>query len=325
MDHSKECAYCRQEFESGRSDANYCSGRCRTAAHRDPNGERPMTDRLPFHEKPSQSIIYVDPAMARRVLAKNIRNRRISELHVQKLMREMEDGRWQYNGESIKWSTDDALLDGQHRLTALSRLPDDFGTLPFLVIRGLPSSAQDTMDQGKVRSAADQMAIDDLLGSKSDARIVAGAIRVYLQWSGTRMFGNRFQDVSNPEVVAWAHANPVELHMLDDIVCADLRRVKSRPSLTLAVMLIFRKIDGEAQREFAAALYTGTDLPKGSPILALRDKLDRIRERKLRTSDRDYVAFYISAWNAWRDGRSMKDIRRPVGGEWSRENFPEPK
>lgn len=280
---------------------------------------------IPFHEKPSQSIILVDPAMARRVLAKNVRNRPISEFHVQKLMREMESGRWQYNGEAIKWSVDDVLLDGQHRLTALSRLSNDFGALPFLVIRGLPSSAQDTMDQGKVRSAGDQLAIDDLISSKSDARIIAGAIRVYLQWSEDRLFGNRFSHVSNPEIVAWAHAHPIELHMLDDIACAQLRRVKARPSLTLAVMLILRKVDGEAQREFAAALYTGAGLDAGSPILALREKLIRINDQKVRTPDRDFLAFFLSAWNAWRAGRSMKDIRRPAGGEWTRDNFPEPK
>lgn len=97
-------------------------------------------------EKPSQSIIYVDPAMARRVLAKNTRNRPISETHVKRLMDEMRSGRWQYNGEAIKWSVDDVLLDGQHRLTALSRMPDDFPALPFLVVRGLPTASQDTMD-----------------------------------------------------------------------------------------------------------------------------------------------------------------------------------
>lgn len=37
----------------------------------------------PRHEKPSASIIYIDPPMARRVLEKNTRNRPISELHVQ--------------------------------------------------------------------------------------------------------------------------------------------------------------------------------------------------------------------------------------------------
>ncbi|SPX87637.1 hypothetical protein [Mycobacteroides abscessus] len=111
-------------------------------------------------EKPSQSIIYVDPAMARRVLAKNTRNRPISETHVKRLMDEMRSGRWQYNGEGIKWSVDDVLLDGQHRLTALSRMPDDFPALPFLVVRGLPTASQDTMDQGRTRSAGDQRAAE---------------------------------------------------------------------------------------------------------------------------------------------------------------------
>lgn len=279
---------------------------------------------LPFGEKPSQAIILVSPEMARRVLASNTRNRPISEYHVQKLMREMESGRWAYNGEAIKWSVDSVLLDGQHRMTALSRMPDDFEALPFLVVRGLPTSAQDTMDQGKVRAAADQLAIDGLAGNNS--KIIAGAIRVYGLWISDSLFGDRkATSISNTEVVRWAHEHPIEMAMLEDLADTRLRRVKARPSVTLAVMLRLRQIDGEAQREFAELLYSGAGLDAGSPILALRERLDRIRENKIKTSDREFIAFMVVAWNAWRDGRRLTKLQRPKVGTWTRENFPEPK
>lgn len=279
---------------------------------------------LPFGEKPSQAIILVSPEMARRVLANNTRNRPISEHHVKKLMREMESGRWTYNGEAIKWSVDSVLLDGQHRMTALSRMPDGFESIPFLVVRGLPTSAQDTMDQGKVRAAGDQLAIDGMGGNNS--RIIAGAIRVYTLWLNGNLFGDQTAvSISNPEIVAWAHEHPIDMAMLEDIADARLRRVKIRPSVTLAVMLRLRQVDGEAQREFAELLYSGAGLDAGSPILALRERLDRIREHKVRTSDRDYIAFMIVAWNAWRDGRRLSKLQRPKVGTWTRENFPEAK
>ncbi|SDT87231.1 hypothetical protein SAMN04488548_12433 [Gordonia westfalica] len=91
-------------------------------------------------QKPSASTIFVDPAMARRVLAKNTHNRPIKESQVVRLMAEMTSGRWKYNGEAIKWSIDDVLLDGQHRLTALARMDDNFPAIPFLVVRGLPQT-----------------------------------------------------------------------------------------------------------------------------------------------------------------------------------------
>lgn len=279
---------------------------------------------LPFHEKPSQSIILVSPEMARRVLSKNTRNRPISEVHVRKLMREMESGRWTYNGEAVKWSVDDVLLDGQHRLTALSRMPDDFEPLPFLVVRGLPASAQDTMDQGRVRQAGDQLAIDGLAGHNN--KIISGAIRVHLMWESGGMFRDQVTNrVSNPEIVAWAREHPVEVAMLDDLADARLRRVKMRPSVTLATMLHFRMVDGEAQREFAELLYTGAGLEAGSPILTLRERLDRIKAQKIKTPDREFIAFMVITWNAWREGRSLGRLNRPKVGTWTADNFPEAK
>lgn len=273
-------------------------------------------------EKPTASVIYVDPKMARRVLAKNTRNRPLSELHVQRLMDEMSAGRWQYNGEAIKWSVDDVLLDGQHWLTALSRMSDNFPAIPLLVVRGLHTATQDTMDQGRTRTAGDQMAIDGLTNGK-DGKIIAGAIRVFLQWQSGNLFadqvGNR---VSNPRVIEWAKTHPVELGLMQSIMTGGLLRVKCRPSVTLAVLLQFHLLDGEAAREFASALYSGAGLDDGSPILTLRNRFDRIRTQGIKTSDRDYIGYFILAWNSWRHGRSLLKFQRPAGGSWSRDNFP---
>lgn len=271
--------------------------------------------------KPSANIIYVDPEMALRVLAKNTRNRPISELHVQRLMGEMLSGRWQYNGEAIKWSVDDVLLDGQHRLTALSRLHKDFPAIPFLVVRGLPTGVQDTMDQGRVRSAGDQLSIDGLVGA--NGKDFAAAIRVYIQWTSGGLFGEKTKTaVTNPQVVDWAKTHTVEMSIMENIWREPMRRVKCRRALVLAVLLHFRLVDGEAARDFEAGLLTGAGLDEGNPILTLRERLDRIKTQGVKTPDRDYIAFFVLAWNAWRQGRKMAKFQRPVGGSWSAESFP---
>lgn len=273
-------------------------------------------------DKPSASIIYIDPPMARRLLEKNTHNRPISELHVDRLMKEMLSGRWQYNGEAIKWSVDNVLLDGQHRLTALARLDDDSITLPFLVVRGLPAETQNTMDQGRTRSAADQLHLAGV--TDRDTKTIAGAIRVYIEWRSGGLFRDRTRArVSNPEVVQWAQSHPVEMAVMANIISAEMRRVKVRPSLTLAILLHFHLLDGEAAREFSAGLYSGANLEEGNPILTLRDRLDRIQKHGFKVSDRDIIAFFIVAWNAWRQGRKMSKFQRPAGGSWSEDNFPE--
>lgn len=266
------------------------------------------------------SVIYIDPPGARRFLEKNVRNRYIKESHVRRLMDEMLSGRWQYNAEPIQFSTHE-LLNGQHRLTALSRLDDSFGALPFFVVRDLPPESQDSMDQGRTRTAADQLCINKI-GSNSSA--IAAAIRIYLQWTENRLFGDQVTKgkVGNTRVVEWATKHPKEVALMDEILCVQLRRVKIRPSLGLAIMLRLHLLDTEAAREFAASLYTGAGLETGNAILTLRERLDRIQGVK--TSDRDYIAFFVLAWNAWRTGRSMTKFQRPHGGSWSAENFPQP-
>ena len=162
------------------------------------------------------AVIYIDPPMAKRVLERNTRNRPVSELHIGRLRQEMLSGRWRYNGEAIKWSVNNELLDGQHRLLALASL-DDSISLPFLVVRGLPTDTQDTMDQGRTRSAGDQLSIDGLTGA-SDSKAVAGAIRTYITWSGGRMFGDQTRLGTRPgnsEVIEWAKAHPIEMALLD--------------------------------------------------------------------------------------------------------------
>lgn len=276
------------------------------------NGANPQTS--------NQSLIYFDPPMARRILASsNIRNRPLSDNYADRLMKEMISGRWQYNGEAIKFSTDDVLLDGQHRLTALSRVPDDSFSIPFLVVQGLPVESQDTMDQGKSRTARDQLNIDGLTCDRN----IAGAVRVYLDWQNGHLFRDRINNrVTNTEVVAWARQHALELSLMEDISSQKLRRVKCRPSVTLAVLLHFRLIDGEAQKEFTDGLLTGAGLEAGNPILTLRERLDRIKSQGLKISDRDLIAFFVIAWNAWRQGRSMIKFQRPPGGSWDAATFP---
>lgn len=272
-------------------------------------------------QRPSSSVIYIDAPMARRVLEKNTRNRPISELHVRRLMNEMTSGRWQYNGDTIRWSKENVLLDGQHRLTALARL-DDSVSFPFLVVRGLPTESQDTMDQGRTRTAGDQLNIDGITNN-NDSKIVAGAIRVYLQWMGGGLFGDVISNrISNPEVVQWAKDHPTEIALIREILCDRVRRVKTRPSLTVAVLLHFYLLDGESARAFAEGLFSGAGLETGNPILTLRDRLDRIRTQGVKTADRDIIAFFIIAWNAWRSGRKMEKFQRPIGGSWGTDTFP---
>lgn len=61
----------------------------------------------------------VTPAMARKWLEGNHLNRMINNQRVNTFARDMKAGRWRDNGETICFDTTGALLNGQHRLSAV--------------------------------------------------------------------------------------------------------------------------------------------------------------------------------------------------------------
>lgn len=209
--------------------------------------------------QPESRIVLVTPMMAANWLENhNTHNRDLSQMKIDIYARDMEQGRWQFNGESIQFDIHNTMMNGQHRCKAIVQS----GCSQLMVIvNGVASSSQITMDQGSRRTPADQLAIADI---KVDTTI-ASAIRVYMRWYAGRLFGDVIQ------------------------------------------------------------LKTMADVPAKSPVLALWKKLDRARDERIRYTERDQIAFFVVAWNAFREQRPLQLIQRPPGNGWTRETFPYPK
>lgn len=95
------------------------------------------------------------------------------------------------------------------------------------------------------------------------------------------------------------------------------------PSVAAAAALGFMQIDAADTVEFFTLLARGAGT-QGHPIVTLDKRLQRQRREGLKMPHRDYLALFILAWNAWRDGKQMSKFQRPRGGRWSEDNFPEP-
>jgi hypothetical protein len=105
----------------------------------------------------------VDPAIARRWLENNFRNRFVKEDVVQAYARDMLNGTWVPTHQGIAFNDQDALIDGQHRLKAVIM---SGVTVRTMVTFGLPSvidgremTTMDAVDRGRTRSVADQLKI----------------------------------------------------------------------------------------------------------------------------------------------------------------------
>lgn len=268
----------------------------------------------------THNIERVTPVMAARWIEKhNSNNRTISKSRVAGYAAEMAAGRWTFNGETIQFDRDGVMLNGQHRCQAII---ETGLTQTFLIVRGLDPQTQVTMDQGTRRAPHEQLMISGVAADST----VAAAIRVYLQWRTGRLFGDQIRNrIGTGEVVQFALDNPGHVDRLRTLNVAATRRIFRTPSITLAVALRLYEIDDYDAGVFLHGLSNGADLPSDSPILALRNRFLKAETDHVRLNIRDVIGMFITAWNAFREGRSLQKMQRPKGGTWTIENFPEPK
>lgn len=98
--------------------------------------------------------VIVTPVVARDWLKRNIDNRPLRPSTVAALKVAFERGEYVMTHQGIAFDVDGRLADGQHRLTAISEMPDTF-RIEMMVTRGLPAKAREVMDIGVKRTASD--------------------------------------------------------------------------------------------------------------------------------------------------------------------------
>lgn len=273
----------------------------------------------PQASKITHAIVVVTPEMAKRWLNQNnTRNRDIRESKWRKYANEMVAGLWHFNGETIQFDNDGNLLNGQHRLTAIARTGLQ---QTFLVVRGLDPATQVTMDQGERRNPLDQLRI---VGADVSDTTAAAALRFYMTWTQGRLFGDALVNkITTVELVKFAQDNPDVTALLSQINVTPYRGRSCRPGASVGIALGLAIVDRTDCYEFFAQLNSLDGI--SSPVVALRNRLDRSRTTQTKLTDRDLVGFFTIAWNAFRDGRDLSKLQRPKGNAWLAETFPDPK
>lgn len=265
----------------------------------------------------THSVVVVTPEMAKRWLGTNANNRRLRDARIAKYRGDMEEGRWTFAGDPIRFDVNGNLVDGQHRLLALADAA--VSGVGFLVIRGLPPEAQSVMDQGAKRTAGDQL---QMRGVKNAAS-VAAAVKQFMIWEQGLLFRDTkvvHSEISTPAIEQWVRNHSIEVEHLNESMHY-VRQCESRPMVGGAAFLIFQAVDAAGAAEFFHRLATGAGT-SGDPINTLDQKLRRQRRAGQRVTARDELATFIQAWNAWRDGRTVTQLLRPKGGAWTPKNFP---
>lgn len=109
-------------------------------------------------------LVVVTPAMARDWLKLNTENRPLRPGVVNALKGAHKRGEWMVTHQGIAFSAGGKLLDGQHRLTFISQLPEG-SEVPVNVTRGLDPQAFMAIDQGARRTVSDVLGVSSGLAA----------------------------------------------------------------------------------------------------------------------------------------------------------------
>ncbi|MFD7919468.1 hypothetical protein ACFV3R_09605 [Streptomyces sp. NPDC059740] len=244
----------------------------------------------------------VTPSLARQWLEhRNRRNRRLRPRVVATYARDMSQGRWMENGETIKFASDGTLLDGQHRLEAVIT---SGRTVRVLVVEGLPLAAQQTMDAGARRTTGDALSLQGERGTT----VLAAVLRRLWMWErGDRRLAGVAPSTS--ECAELLEQRP-EVRASVEVAQHVRARFRHLPQSTCALAhCLFARIDRSTADWFFARLADGAELPPQHPVLTLRHRLTDEAVRPGTRSQERTLAYLIRAWNAVREGRSLARIQ----------------
>lgn len=250
----------------------------------------------------SAQIEFVTPELAREILSKNVNNRNIKQSIVKYYQKEIERGNWDMNGESIKIAVDGTLLDGQHRLEAISR--SCVGVHTF-VVRGLAKETFTTIDAGKSRNHGDYLKI---AGYEGNHTLLAAAARISMGFQKSGEYVMARGKISPEDIVCYVEKHP---GLMESMSKFQQKMGKIIPnSIVIGCHYAFSMIDMDKADEFFSLLGSGEGLFEGNPVLTLRNRLLTMRgDGRAGEGHRRMLMYYVvHAFNAFMDGKKLGTI-----------------
>ncbi|MER5832610.1 hypothetical protein ABT116_17585 [Streptomyces sp. NPDC002130] len=253
-------------------------------------------------------VVDVSPQLAAEWLTRNTNNRPLSKGTVQHLAGQIQRGEWQLTHQGIAFDEDEVLIDGQHRLAAIVKAGV---TVPLTVTHGVPRTAFTVMDTGRKRTGRDALA----LAGEANATHLAAALRglhLYRNspnspWSGGSSV------TSNDQLLNLLGEHPGVRDALHHGIA-----LNRGCRITVTAATIGWYVTSEArpdidQSDWEAGVVTGARLEPGDPRLTLRNTMLNLalgNAHRRRDDSREHLLYYLKAWNAWVEGRTIKLLRR---------------
>jgi hypothetical protein len=261
-------------------------------------------------------IVTITPEIAAYMLAyHNNRNRPLNRYALKFVTREIKEGRWIFNGQSICIRWDGMVLNGQHRLQGCV---DSGISIETVVVTGLDDKSYQTMDQGRLRSLSDDLAVS---GEKNCSLLAASLDLLWKEANGTLHHQSTGTGVSRAERAVLLDLHP---NIRYSVFYAENRKNRSKlvpPRIVSYLHYKMSCIDDDETESFFRDLIDGTGLEAGDPVYVLREILVENAASKRKRSMVELMALTIKAWNHRRKGTSIKFLRWRTAGDCP-EHFP---
>lgn len=249
-------------------------------------------------------IVELTPALAQVLLDRNSGNRNVSQNVVDNYARDMMNNAWAFNGEPIIVSDTGKLNDGQHRCEAVI---SSGVSIPAVIVIGPARESRLTVDQGKIRTAGDYLAME---GHTDAVALAAAANYIWQHLNHGFLSPSMHFRPTKSELIAFVDAHP---NIRESISVAQQKGVDAiggRAIATFAHWTFSRVCGNRTDADvFMDALVKGSNLVARSPILYARNRLMAERGR-LKANDK--AELIIRAWNASRRGDKVASL--PVKG-----------
>jgi hypothetical protein len=226
-------------------------------------------------------------------LEHNKLNRPLNDPHVQRIARQIVAGKWKFNGDTIKISATDDVLDGQHRLWAIIEAKKAVETV---IVYGIDRAAFATIDTlRRPRSGADVLS---LCGIELNKVIVATALQWLVRWQRNCLptYKAPSNRVENSDIEDAFAAHPEIVQAVDRV--RSLREIANRGMLAFFYYVLANRDPALAER-MVDTLADPTAVGVNDPFFRLRGHLIAEKDRGSRRKDPLIsIALAIKAANA---------------------------
>lgn len=273
---------------------------------------------------PETALVEITPRIAKKLLDLTDTNiqRKLNNSNVKTLQKQLEEGKWEFNGDAVRQDVNGNISDGMHRLTACVRSKIAFVTL---FVKGLPTEAIHTIDRGRGRTLAEILTIKKGSKIKYPQKIASCATFVYdfskgrysIAARGGRSGEGKHKAMDPTDFLNWVEENPNIFGFVEDnmkVLNNGDRLVNAKTFLGLKWVL--DSVDKERSDRFFQLLSDGVGLTKGHPVHALRRKIIRHKTamealNQKRFTARQLLFCLIATWNAYIENKSLDRIYIP--------------